>query len=48
MAQAIYQHCDKNGDHGISWKEARGCGAPKEAKPFFAHIDQNGDGVVDE
>ena len=47
MADAIYAHCDKNGDHGISWKEAKGCGAPADFKPAFDHIDADGDGVVD-
>ena len=46
IADKIYEHCDKNGDHGISWKEARGCGAPKKWKPAFLHV-AGADGIVD-
>jgi hypothetical protein len=38
MAAAIWKHCDKDGDKHISWKEARGCGAPKHWKPQFMAV----------
>ena len=46
MADAIYDHCDQNGDHGIDWKEASDCGAPKKWKPAFEHVAGK-DGIVD-
>merc|ERR1712167_16371 len=45
MARAIWKHCDKDGDKHISWKEARGCGAPKEWKPKFEAVAGK-DGLV--
>ena len=35
MAHHIWKHCDANGDKTISWKEAKGCGAPAQFKPQF-------------
>merc|ERR1711894_869104 len=45
IAAAVWKHCDKDGDNNISWKEARGCGAPKKVKPAFLHV-AGGDGLV--
>ena len=39
--------CDKNGDEGISWKEAKDCGCPEEYKDDF-HKAAGSDGIVDE
>ena len=35
MAHHIWKHCDANGDKTISWKEAKGCGAPDEFHDDF-------------
>merc|ERR1711894_400811 len=45
IAAAVWKHCDKDGDKHISWKEARGCGAPKKVKPAFLHVAGT-DGLV--
>jgi hypothetical protein len=42
----IRSHCDKDGDKTISWKEARACGAPKDAKAGFTKFAGK-DGKVD-
>ena len=38
VGQKILDHCDKNDDHKISWKEAKKCGAPKKWKKKFMKI----------
>ena len=46
IADHIYDQCDSNGDHGISWGEARKCGAPKQWKSEFLRVAGE-DGIVD-
>ena len=38
IADTIWEHCDANGDHDITWREAKGCGAQPEDRPFFEQI----------
>merc|ERR1711894_347248 len=45
VAAKVWKHCDKNGDKHISWKEASGCGAPKQWKPKFDAVAGK-DGLV--
>jgi len=46
MWTMIRTHCDSDDDKTISWKEARACGAPKDAKAGFLHFAGK-DGKVD-
>jgi hypothetical protein len=46
IADHIYDQCDSNGDHGVSWSEARKCGAPKAWKGDFLRVAGE-DGIVD-
>ena len=38
VARQIKEHCDKNDNDKISWKEAKACGAPKEFKKEFLRV----------
>ena len=42
IADQVFDHCDKNGDDNLSWKEAKACGAPDDFK-MVIEVNEKGE-----